>query len=596
MSDLLSIGSGGVQVYQRALATTSNNIANTATEGYSRQEATIVDNAPRQIGPHWLGTGSLVESIGRNYDAFIEQSLRTSISELETQTPLIDYIDRVVDILGSQTTGLTGALDNFFAAARSLSTDAASPELRASFLSNAEGLAQRLRTLGGQLGVLDTETSEAVRTQLDSINRLARQLANVNSELNRKGLLARQAPRLLDERDALLRELSSLVKIRVVESRSGAVDVSIGTTDRRGKIVEGTNARQLDSVIDPQTLDVKLILDPRGKYEVVTGVSSGSLGGLLNFRDQILAPSVAQLDFLAQTIASQFNAVHGSGMDAKGNLGGDLFTIDPVFTLRAEASTADLAVRWEVINPAETKFHSVRLEFNPDQGVWKATDVETGKSVTGGTDLIINGMRISVDGRPESAESVLLDASNRPALGIRSLPEDPRLVAAAAPFRVIEDPLNPSGSDATIEWRPDQSDLNPLKNLSEYARSNSWQTNANLVDLSGGRPYKVLGALTAGSRDIDLGIISDPSSPVEIEIFTRDGRHIAGSPLADTEWSEIMGIPESGGEGRATGFVTGATYSRQYKNLSGTLGYLGMSIFRGVRSLSTEFDLSLIHI
>jgi flagellar hook-associated protein FlgK len=163
VSDLLSIGSGGVQVYQRALATTSNNITNTATEGYSRQEATIVDNAPRQLGTYWLGTGSLVETIGRNYDAFIEQSLRTSISDLETQTPLIDYIDRVVDILGSQTTGLTGALDNFFAAARSLSTDAASPELRAGFLSNTEGLCQRLRTLGGQLEVLEPNSTVSTR-------------------------------------------------------------------------------------------------------------------------------------------------------------------------------------------------------------------------------------------------------------------------------------------------------------------------------------------------------------------------------------------------------------------------------------------------
>lgn len=108
MSDLLSLGRGGVQVYQRALNTTSNNIANLATEGYSRQETVIVDNMPKQDGRHFLGTGSIVDAIGRNFDAFIEQSLRSSISDLETQTPLIDYAERVVDILGSQRTGLTG--------------------------------------------------------------------------------------------------------------------------------------------------------------------------------------------------------------------------------------------------------------------------------------------------------------------------------------------------------------------------------------------------------------------------------------------------------------------------------------------------------
>lgn len=164
MSDLLTIGRGGVQVYQRALSTTSNNIANLATEGYSRQEAVIVDNIPRQDGRHFLGTGSIVDTIGRNFDAFIEQSLRKSISDVETQVPLIDYTERVVDILGSQRTGLTGALDSFFAAARAVSSDAASAELRATFLSESDGLAQRLRTLGSQLDVLNTETSEALQT------------------------------------------------------------------------------------------------------------------------------------------------------------------------------------------------------------------------------------------------------------------------------------------------------------------------------------------------------------------------------------------------------------------------------------------------
>ncbi|MFZ9627274.1 MAG: flagellar hook-associated protein FlgK, partial [Burkholderiaceae bacterium] len=449
MSDLLTIGRGGVQVYQRALSTTSNNIANLATEGYSRQEAVIVDNIPRQDGRHFLGTGSIVDTIGRNFDAFIEQSLRKSISDVETQVPLIDYTERVVDILGSQRTGLTGALDSFFAAARAVSSDAASAELRATFLSESDGLAQRLRTLGSQLDVLNTETSEALQTQLDRVNTLSNQLATVNAEMNRRGLLARQAPRLLDQRDSLLRELSTVVKIRVVEAPSGAVDVSIGATDNRGRIVEGKTARKLDAEVDPQTLGVKLILDKIGKNEVVSGVASGALGGILAFRDQILDPSVRQLDLLAQTIATQFNGVHRLGMDSQGKLGEDLFTIDPVFTLRTETSSADLGIRWEVVKPAETKFHSLQLTFDPDTVQWTATDLESGETATGVNDLKINGMQIRVDGQPAQQETVLLEASNRPAVGIRRLIDDPRMVAAAAPFRIIENPMNPSGADAS---------------------------------------------------------------------------------------------------------------------------------------------------
>ena len=582
MSDLLSIGRGGVQVYQRALSTTSNNIANLATEGYSRQEAVIVDNVPRQDGRHFLGTGSIVDSIGRNYDAFIEQSLRKSISDLETQGPLIDYTERVVDILGSQRTGLTGALDSFFAAARAVSSDAASAELRATFLSESDGLAQRLRTLGGQLDVLNTETSEALQTQLDRVNTLSNQIATVNAELNRRGLLVRQAPRLLDQRDSLLRELATVVKIRVTEAASGAVDVSIGATDNRGRIVEGKTARKLDAEIDPQTLGVKLILDKIGKNEVVSGVATGELGGILAFRDQILDPSVRELDFLAQTIVTQFNSVHRLGMDSQGKLGEDLFTIDPVFTLRTETSSADLGIRWEVVSPADTKFHSLQLKFDPEAVQWTATDLETGVTATGVNDLKINGMQIRVEGMPLQQETVLLEASNRPAVGIRRLIEDPRMVAAAAPFRIIEDPMNPSGADASITWQPDQSDLAPLPSLGGVAQSNRWQTNVQKVDLSINRSLAVVGGIAAGQRDVDLGMASDIGGPVELEIFTRDGRHIAGSLLSEAERAAIIDT--------ANGFAKGASYSQLYRNTHGEDSYLDLPILRGARALPLSVD------
>ena len=99
---MLGIGTGAVQVYQRALSTVSNNVANMATEGYSRQEAVIQDNAPRELASVYFGTGSRVTHIQRVYDAFIEAGLRGSTSDLETQTPLVNYSSRVVDTMGSQ--------------------------------------------------------------------------------------------------------------------------------------------------------------------------------------------------------------------------------------------------------------------------------------------------------------------------------------------------------------------------------------------------------------------------------------------------------------------------------------------------------------
>ena len=126
MSDLLAIGASAVNAYQRALATVGNNIANLSTEGYSRQEAALSAGAPAQSGQLYLGTGVNVTGVKRAYDAFAQSNLRDTSSALAAQQPLLDFANRVVDVLGNQQSGLGGALSDFFGSAQALATSPAS--------------------------------------------------------------------------------------------------------------------------------------------------------------------------------------------------------------------------------------------------------------------------------------------------------------------------------------------------------------------------------------------------------------------------------------------------------------------------------------
>ena len=107
MSDILSIGAGATQLYRQSLATVSNNIANLNTEGYSRQVASSAEGMPSQQGTVFIGTGARLQGISRAYDEFIESGLRNSSSDLSTQEPMIQYANRIVDIMGSQASGLS---------------------------------------------------------------------------------------------------------------------------------------------------------------------------------------------------------------------------------------------------------------------------------------------------------------------------------------------------------------------------------------------------------------------------------------------------------------------------------------------------------
>jgi flagellar hook-associated protein 1 FlgK len=327
MSDILSIGSSGVSAYQKALATVSNNIANVNTDGYSRQSVQIASNQPTQVGGGYLGTGVNFDSVKRQYDAFIDTNLRNSSSELAAQDPLLTYANRLIDIMGDQSIGLTSALNNFYQSARNLSSDPASTVQRSTFLRDADGLATRFRQLSGQIESLTVETKQAVDTTLGSINSITQQLAQINKQLGKHADVGDQPSELLDQRDVLLKNLADQIGIKTKFSSNGSVLVSVGDTIDQGILVQSDKSRDIGVQLSSNdTNKLEFTIDPYGKRESLPYVTTGKLGGIISFREQVLQPASNALNNLASKVAGQINSIHTQGIDAQGNLGKNLFS------------------------------------------------------------------------------------------------------------------------------------------------------------------------------------------------------------------------------------------------------------------------------
>ncbi len=334
MSDLLSIGSAGVGAYQRALATVSNNIANVSTDGYTRQDVSLASNTPREIGGGYMGTGARFDSVRRQFDAFVESNLRNSHSELQSQEPLLSYVNRLIDIMGGESVGLTSAMNQFFEASRNLASDPASTIARSSFLQDAEGVASRFRELSGQVELLDNETRQSVQTDVGQINAYTKQLALLNKQLSKNASADKQPSELLDQRDLLLRKLSGLVAIKTDFAANGEVLVSMGDANSEGYLVK--NAQSRDIVVKTSSngdLNLNYLYPPTnpvtGQQLALPPVTSGKIGGVLNFREQVLTPAANALNDLSSTLAKEANTIHRNGIDAEGQLGGDLFGFAP---------------------------------------------------------------------------------------------------------------------------------------------------------------------------------------------------------------------------------------------------------------------------
>jgi len=370
MADLVSIAGSAVAAYQRALGTVANNIANVDSAGYSRQEINLIENSPRAYGTSFLGTGVNVAGVRRLYDAFIENSFRNANTELGTQEPLVNYANRVVDIMGNEDVGLLSAFDQFFDSARQLATDPSSLILRGQFLTKAEGLASRFQTLNSQLELVAKETQEAVESELREFNSLAEQLALVNGQLGKTKILQRQPPALMDQRDEILRKMSSLAKIQVKEETNGVVEVSIGSSATRGGVVAYDKALPVAAVFNDNAVGkVDLLINPGApSAETVFGFTGGSISGLLGFRRQLLEPTFLELDNLAKTLVQEANLIHREGLDLEGRSGLDLFRIDPQFKLTSEIGETGVLYKAQITDLDAFSSSTLRLDYRGNAG------------------------------------------------------------------------------------------------------------------------------------------------------------------------------------------------------------------------------------
>ncbi len=364
MSDLLGIAGNAVSAYQLALGTVSNNIANVSTDGYTRQAVELNSGTPRRIGTAYIGSGVVFDRVKRQFDAFAEANLRSSSSELASQEPMVSYTNRVIDLMGSDSAGLTSALDQFFGSARALTTDPASSVLRGQFLREADGVSSRFGQIAGQLDTVDTETREDVAANLGEVNTLSAQLAAINTQMAKIASVSRQPPELVDQRDRLLRELSEIVRIRTAFAANGSVNVALGGTIDKDVIVDNTRSIRVDYTFDAASPErIALVIDPYGpKPSPLTGISSGRLAGLLAFREQVLETTRDALEFLASTFVGEVNSLHRSGVDAYGQVGGDLFKIDP--QARFKASGIEVAIDDPMRIAAAAQFRVIESSTN----------------------------------------------------------------------------------------------------------------------------------------------------------------------------------------------------------------------------------------
>lgn len=451
MADLLNIGLSGLSANKTSLSVTGHNISNVNTPGFSRQSTVQATRVPQFSGAGYIGSGTTLVDVRRNYSEFLTAQLRSSTalnSDVKSYKSQIDQLDA---LLAGSTTGITPSLKQFFSAMQSAAEDPANIPARQLVLSEAEGLARRFNTLYDRLASQNDFINKQMQATTEQVNRLAGTVGRLNDAIATAQGNGAEPNDLLDERDEAIRQLSTYIGVTVVKQDASTFNLFVGSGQ---PLVVGGTANQLQATPgrgDPTRFEIEFVAGS-ARQTITTQVSGGELGGLIRYRDDVLDQSLNSLGRLAISMNQEINGQLGQGLDLKGNVGVNLFNDlnnlqmndlrGRPFSDNVSSADASVAIRdrrllttsdYRLVfdGTAPTGYSAQRMS----DGATMNVTLNGGALRLADTAGVDQGIDITISGAPAAGDKFLIQPTRRGAADIAKVLDQPDQLALAAPLR-----------------------------------------------------------------------------------------------------------------------------------------------------------------
>lgn len=322
LQSMLSIARSALFTHQRAMDVTSHNIANVNTPGYSRQRLVLTPATPLVEPLYTIGRGVDAVALQRSRDTFYDAAYRRDNGMLGFATGKRDYLSQIESSLNEPSdSGISASIDGLFRSLSDLSGDPANHTNRELVVSAASRLVNQMHALDAQLGRIQQEALDHLNVQTSDINSLTTRIADLNNKIQASGGPQHSVPDLMDQRDALVDELSQKIGVRVLDRGDGTIGVIAGDT----LLVDG--AQHTD--VSVTTVGSGWGIAPANGGAPIDP-QSGTVKALLEVTQTHLPAVKARLDSLANALVTEFNAIHSTGYTLNGTSGVNFF--DPTKT------------------------------------------------------------------------------------------------------------------------------------------------------------------------------------------------------------------------------------------------------------------------
>jgi flagellar hook-associated protein 1 len=392
IGSMLSIARSAIQAHQTAAEVVSQNIANSETEGYSRQRAEILPGPSTEFTFGTLGTGVTVENIRRLRNGALDINYRLQTGKSEGANVRADLLSQVEGIFGEPSdAAMAASLDAFWSSWSDLANNPGNATAQSAVRQRGSQVASLFNTYANQLTDVENGTRSQLSNTIDQANALMQRMAQLNHDITAAEADNRQAPDLRDARDLVSDQLANLLGARTVPQSNGTYAVVVaGTT-----IVDAANVRSL--ALQPGN-PTSIAVASTGSQLRFVGGSAGSMLGVLNTD---IASLRSKLDTMARAVVNGVNFLHMSGWTAAGDALGRSNWTPP----------APTGSRIEFFDPTNTTAASMSLSTDVTAN---AAVIAAGTTQNGPGD---NGLALSIAALRDDNGMAALEASVGPTYG-----------------------------------------------------------------------------------------------------------------------------------------------------------------------------------
>nr|WP_288564512.1 flagellar hook-associated protein FlgK [uncultured Romboutsia sp.] len=206
----------GMSVSQASIQTTSHNINNMNTPGYSRQKveqsAKSAYSNPgynSSLGPGQLGTGVQATDIVRIRNTFYDFQYRNETHNYGQTSIKYQHYTNMEKIFNEPSdSAISSSMSEFFSSWQELSKSPNDEGAKDIVIQNAKYLANNISTVKSKLDQLSSQAEKKLNDDVSEINDMLNQIRDLNKDIKLIQGSGKTPNDLMDKRDAVIDDLS----------------------------------------------------------------------------------------------------------------------------------------------------------------------------------------------------------------------------------------------------------------------------------------------------------------------------------------------------------------------------------------------------